>query len=358
MSVSPWEKAEIPHVSLGYPEAVFGLGEQTEELQGAEHMAARVAVQHRIAQTPVQLLDMGIITDITWPGRVSANDMIASGLTSQETIDDAARRINEFYVPVNPVAKTRCIDGRHDPQLDEANLGPQVPGGAPGAALAYRLGVDKDDLTRGTFLADAENMIGNYTRLGFAPGGHRDKHSENDELLVGCGAIDGMDQIVKTMTEPTTVDDHKRVVRDLMGPFWDRDNYLRVMGAAVVVNGRSEEYFRDRQAVIDILEKKAKGSVAVLEGDHQECLVAVNMVPDTTLASNRFSESFGGIQAFGYDLWRSLQMANKIMPRPDQAQDRQRFVMARVMSTVATLMALTDGSQRLVVRMPESQDKS
>ena len=58
------------------------------------------------------------------------------------------------------------------------------------------------------------------------------------------------------------------------------------------------------------------------------------------------------MQAFGYDLWRSKQMAEKLLPYPDQAVDRQRFVMARVMSTVATLMALTDGSQRLVLRLP------
>lgn len=74
------------------------------------------------------------------------------------------------------------------------------------------------------------------------------------------------------------------------------------------------------------------------------------MIAGTTLASNRLADTFEGIQAFGHDLWRSMEMADKLMPRPDQIQDRERFVMARVMSTVATLMALTDGSQRLVIR--------
>jgi hypothetical protein len=297
------------------------------------------------------LIDYGVLSDITWPGSVSATIMIANGKTGEASLSEAIKRLNEFYVEVSHSARTRCIDGRHDPELDEKKLGAQVPGGAPGAALAYRLGVDKDDLTRGTFLVDAEEMIARYLRLGFAPGGHRDDHSAG-KSAVGCGAIDGMDVILATMMRPDLVDDHKRVVKELMGPLFNRDNYLRNMGAAAVLNGRSEDYFRGREAIIDILEKRVKNSIATLKGEHQECLVVVNFVPGTTLASNRLSDTFGGLQAFGYDLWRSMQMAEKIMPRPDQIEDRERFIMARVMSTVATLMALTDGSQRLVLRMP------
>lgn len=300
------------------------------------------------------LIDCGVLSDIQWPGKVSARVLIDTKKTSEATLNEATQRLNEFYVPVAPTARTRCIDGRHDPELDEKKLGAQVPGGAPGAALAYRLGVDKDDLTRGTFLVDAEEMIGRYLRLGFAPGGHRDEHSAG-KASVGCGAIDGMDVILATMMRPDLVDDHKRVVKELMGGLFNRDTYLRNMGAAAVLNGRSEDYFKGREGIIDILEKRVKNSIATLKGEHQECLVVVNFVPGTTLASNRFSETFGGIQAFGYDLWRSMQMAEKIMPRPDQQEDRKRFIMARVMSTVATLMALTDGTQKFIIRMPAEE---
>ena len=199
-------------------------------------------------------------------------------------------------------------------------------------------------------MVDAEEMISRYLRLGFAPGGHRDEHSVG-KLLAGCGAIDGMDVILATMMRPDLVDDHKRVVKELLGADFDRDAYLRNMGAATVLNGRSAEYFKGREDIIDILEKRVKNSIATLKGDHQECIVAVNCVPGTTLSSNRLSDTFN-IQTFGYDIWRSQQMALKIMPRPDQAEDRKRFIMARVMSTVATLMALTDGTQRFVLRMP------
>lgn len=296
-----------------------------------------------------RVIDCGMLSDIQWPGVVSAQKLIDKKETSKKTIDEAIAKLNDFYIAVNQSAKTRCIDGRHDPQLDEANLGPQVPGGAPGAALAYRLGVDEDDLTRGTFLSDAESMIGHYIRLGFAPGGHRDEHSLG-KSTVGCGAIDGMDKILMTMTDLNLVDDHKRVVKLLLGKQFNRDIYLRIMGAAVLVNGRSEDYFRGREEIIDILEKRANKSISTLKGDHRECIVVVNLVPNTTLSSNHLTKSYKGIQAFGYDLWRSMEIATKLLPRPDQIEDRDRFIMARVMSTVATLMALTDGTQRLVIR--------
>ncbi len=320
-----------------------------------ERQSTRAKIKQEAPRAPVgSIIDCGALSenDVPWPGVVSARGMIANKKIDRALIDEALRKMNSFYVVVDEAAKTRCIDGRHDPELDESHLGTQVPGGAPGAALAYRLGVDKDDLTRGTFLADAEAMISSFLRHGLAPGGHRDDGQQAGTLGVGCGAIDAMDRILATMTDPALVDDIKRTVKVIMGSQFDRDVFLRVMGAAVVVNGRSEEYFRGREKVLDILAERASNSVATLNGQHQEGLVVVNLVQGTTLASNRFAQSFNGMQAFGYDLWRSLQMAQKILPHPDSEIDRQRFVMARVMTTVATLMALTDGSQRLVLRLP------
>lgn len=326
-------------------------------LRGVEVMGKLAVSAEAHKQSESEIIDCGALSDIEWPGKVSARTLVETGTTTPEIINQAIDQIDTYYVPVDPTAKTRCIDGRHDPELKETHLGPQVPGGAPGYALAYRLGVDKDDLTRGTFLTDAEAMVSNFLRLGFAPGGHRDEHSEGT-LQVGCGAIDGMASILETMTRPALVDDHKRVVKLLMGGTFDRDTYLRVMGAAVVVNGRSDDYFDGREAVIDMLEKRSKKSIATLKGSHQEGIVSVNLVPGTTLSSNHFSKDFDGMQAFGYDLWHSIQMAGKLMPRPEQTVDRQRFIMARVMSTVATLMALTDGTQRLILRLPGINEES
>lgn len=292
--------------------------------------------------TNTQIIDLGKLSGKQWPGHVSAEGSTVS-------VDQVMSTLDNYYVAESPTAKTRCIDGRNDPQLDEAHLGAQVPGGAPGAALAYRLGVDRDDLTRGTFYNDAESMIDSFLRLGLSPGGHRDTQSTGD--LVGCGAIDGMDAILANLTNSDLIEDHKRLVRALLGDEFNRDHYLRVLGAGLVLRSRSDDYFRARGTILDLLEQKAPGSVSTLDGTHNEGLMIVNFVPGTTLASNRFTEE-NDIQAFGYDLWRSKQLARSLFPLPAQQVDYERFVMARVMITIATLMTLTDGTQRLLVRLP------
>lgn len=294
----------------------------------------------------IELIDLGRLSEHAWHGKVSAKDM-------QVHPAELLGSLEQYYVPTKDGAKTRCIDGRHDPKFDESNLGPQVPGGAPGAALAYRLGVDKDDLTRGTFYNDAEAMIDSYLRLGLAPGGHRDDSSSGE--VVGCGAIDGMDAILANMTNPDLVEDHKRLVKTLLGRDFNRDNYLRVLGAGLVLRSRSHGYFAGRGEILNLLEEKAPGSVSTLEGHHQEALVVVNFVSNTTLASTRFADAHGGMQAFGYDIWRSKQLARSLFPLPEQVIERDRFVMARVMITIATLMTLTDGSQRIFLRIPIEQ---
>jgi hypothetical protein len=296
------------------------------------------------------VIDCGKLSNKKWPGGVSAKGV------ANEKLDTAIERLNEFYVPVNPKAKTRCIDGRHDPELNEDNLGPQVPGGAPGAALAWRLGVDEGSIEAATFLLDAERMIDEFERRGFAPGGHRDEYSIGNEHAAGCGAIDGMDKVIDAMMRH--LDDHKRLVRTLLGNSefneygFNKHIYREMLGGAALVNFESKRYFAGREKIIDSLEKRHPNSIATLVGAHKEALVVVNLVPNTTLASNRFAEEFGGMQAFGYDLWRSLEMAKSLIPRDEDERLRHNFVTARVMTSVATLMALTDGTQRLALRTP------
>lgn len=292
---------------------------------------------------PSRVVSLGLLSDATWPGALTAR---GAALELAEVIGG----LDPYYVQVDPRAPTRCIDGRHDPDLDEAALGPQVPGGAPGSALAYRLGVDKDDLTRGTFAGDAEMMIESYLRLGLSPGGHRDDVGTGDQ--VGCGAIDGLHEVLECMIDPGLVEDHKRLVRTIMDTAFNRDHYLRVLGAGLVLRSRSAAYFQGRGEILDLLARKAPQSVSVLEGQHQEALVVVNLVPGSTLSSNRFSQDHGGAQAFGYDLWRSRQLVDMLFPLPSHQVDRERFIHARVMITIATLMALTDGSLPLLLRLP------
>lgn len=324
-------------------------------------MLVERAVADRIVD--IEVNDIGQLSSERWEGPVSADELIRQDEVDGLLIDSAAKRINDFYVPVGSTALTRCIDGRHDPDLQESNLGPQVPGGVAGAALAHKIGVDTGDARGGSFLTDANFMIKKFLRHGLSLGGHRDEHSEGTDA-VGCGAIDAMHKAVEAMANPSLHHDHKELVVEIMGTdptspiHFDRDIYMRNMGIASFVHASSESYFRGREAIMDTLDKhQPGGSVPVLKGHHKECLFVVNMVPDETLSSNRFAEEFKGMQAFGYDVWRSLQMAETILPGRDQELDRRRFVTARIMTTIATLMALTDGSQRLIIRKPIMEEE-
>jgi hypothetical protein len=295
---------------------------------------------------PVQTSVMGRLAERAWPGALTV-----TGIEGVEDLD--VDGLDRYYVPVVQQAPTRCIDGRHDPRLDEAVLGPQVPGGSPGAALAHRLGVHRDDLARGTFLEDAETMLGFHRRLGLLPGGHRDDHEHRD--TVGCGAIDAMPAALDCLIDPSLVADHQRLVHAVLGADFDRDHYLRILGAGLVLRGHGEEYFAGRGRILDVLERTVPNSVTVLQGRHREAWVVVNLVAGTTLSSNRFAADHGGLQAFGYDPWWSRYLADRLFPLPSQRLDRERFVHARAMLAVATLMALTDGSLSLVVRRPGSR---
>lgn len=304
-----------------------------------------MTIQDEPSNEVIEYIDLGRLSLDTWPGAVTARDGVAVST-------DMVARLDDFYVPVEAHAATRCIDGRHDPKLNEKHLGPQMPGGAPGAALAYRLGVDDSDLTKATFFDDAESMIDLFLRLELSPGGHKDDQAS--EGRVGCGALDSMSAIVENMTAPRLVEDHKRLVKTLLADDFSRDDYLRVLGAALVLRSRSDEYFRDNTRVIDTLEQKAPGSVSTLEGSHEEAYVLVNLVENTTFSSNQFSSEFG-VQAFGYDLWRSKQLAERLFGVSQSGVSYSRFIHARVMITIATLMTLTDGSQRIIVRLKRQQ---
>lgn len=311
-----------------------------------------IGVRTELAQAHagVEIVDHGRMTNEEWPGKVSADEALADLSLDRGEIRRAVDRLDEFYVPVGELAVTRCIDGRHDPDLDESNLGPQVPGGVAGATLAYKIGVDESDARAGSFLTDAESMIKTFLRHELPLGGHRDEHSIDSDSSIGCGAIDAMNTAVEAMANPDLHHDHKQLVLEIMGDDFDRDIYMRNMGIAGFVHASSANYFRGREAVMDTLEKHSGGPVPVLKGNHREGLFVVNKVPDTTFASNRFAEEFGGLQAFGYDLWRSQQMAEIILPGKAHEDERRKFVTARVMTTVATLMALTDGTQQFIIR--------
>ncbi len=279
-----------------------------------------------------------------WLGGISATKMVHDGVTTVDAISVAAGTLKSYFIKADLSCDVRCIDGRCSGMEDAAHLGPQLPGGTPGSGLAYRLGVIRDHLELGKFCDDAQYMLAAFERAGIKPGDHRDDHGHG----VGCGAIDKMDLALKAMVDSSLVRDHERLVRLLLGDTFNEEMYLHVMGAAVMIEGRADEYFEGRDKSVEMLEERIHHKVPVLHGEHQECFVIINLVEDTTFDNKRFAEDYHGMQAFNYDFWQTLKGADAIFGKG--TRERDLFVTARAMTAVATLMVLTDGTQRLIVR--------
>ena len=295
------------------------------------------------------LINHGRLSDVCWPGKISLNSFLGSGLATKDQIDSLISNIEKYFVKVNTKANTRCIDGRYDPEFDADNLGPQVPGGSIGATLAYRLSAGRDKLLESNFATDADDMIGRLATINLKPGGHRDNHADC-KSAVGCGAIDKMNQAVHLLSDSQYTKSIHDLSKALIGSSFNEDNFYQILGEATLLNSQSEKYFENRLNSIKDLEKKAKNSIATLIGEHRECLVIANYVSGTTLAENNLLKDFEGVQVFNYDVWRSLDLADKLFPKIKDKKNKELFIMARAMTAIATLMCLTDGSQTLLTR--------
>ncbi len=306
-------------------------------------------MDNTLTSTSASISNLGPLSDLCWPGKISARLLIKEGVAHEDQIKDLIKNINNYYHPTNVAAKTRCIDGRFDPDFTLKELGPQVPGGSVGATLAYRLSAGRTSLVNSNFTDDAELMFKNLAKLNITPGAHRDEHADGINA-VGCGAIDKMSLAVDLLSDKKYVNAIYELSKAMIGDGFKDDNFYNVIGAAVTLNARSSDYFGNRLLSFDKLEEHVTNSVATLLGNHQECIVVANYVNNTTLAANVLLEDYNGIQVFNYDVWRTLDLADKLFPAKSSANDKDLFIMARAMTAVATLMCLTDGSQTLLIR--------
>lgn len=295
-----------------------------------------------------KIKQLGSLTNQQWPGKISLGGLIDKKKLTEDQIEKIVSRIDRYYVPTHKKAPLRCIDGRKDPELEPTKLGPQVPGGIGGDSLAYRL-TACPDLESGDFIDDSIEMIKLTKELDYKAGGHCDDHCDK-RTNTGCGAVDKMDQVIKTLISADMVIDHYLLVQKLMGDSFKQSTYLKILGSATLLNSRLSSYLSRRPEILNYLQKNASESVNTVTGEHQECLLVINTVSGTTFNPNSFIDENNGIQAFNYDIWWTLEFAEAIMPGSDNATKRAEFIHARIMTAVATAMVLTDGSQRLIVR--------
>ncbi len=324
-----------------------------------------------------------------WTGVISKDTLTINDPEAGKLIEAALEPSNleKYFVPANTGARTRCIDGRLldgyltddgliNPELAERDLGPQVPGGTPAAALVHRV-IKRDWAENPTLGNDIRDISKMYSEHGIRMGGHIDEHKQDHPYDSGCGAIDNMPQIMQRITSLSAIGELKGLVRALMGDAFDADLYDMVEGRIRLLESMQRTYFGEYEqkdgekeyefkkeaiAVLNENAEKEHHPVAKLTGSHQEVALVVNLVPETTFDRDRFwAANQGRVQLFNYDLWRSEEFAQILYPvdimrqtpaENDKRQLEQRlFLTARIMYAVATSMVLTDGSLDIILRI-------
>ena len=293
-----------------------------------------------------------------WKGKIS------SAGVSEKRMRELVKKIDRYYVPADPEAPTQCIDGRPGTEKDRPH-GAKIPGGTAGVAFAVAILGAKSLREGKTFVKDFARLLRRYKKEGYPIGGHVDDHAHTG---IGCGAIDRMPDVLDTMQEPAFAG----AVEGYLSSVLEADEYIPGLVGALIKNAkkvqrRKDSYFGDGygKGTRDALKTVGgENAVETLTGGHQEALLVINLVPGTTLNRDAFSSSnTDGAQAFNYDFWAVRQEAERLYPLrknpkglyPDGADvetrnKRLQFVIVSLMIAVATMMQLSDGSTRLIVR--------
>lgn len=328
-------------------------------------------------------LDGGNSNPNVWRGKISARLNVIKerfGLINREAARDKLNELKEtvqqFYVMANTDAVVRCIDGRGEEATvpDGTNLGPQVPGGTAVTSLDYRLSIGLS--AEATIESDAEEYRSLLEELGlpYIPGGHEDEHNATDPENTGCGAIDKMLEILKSMGEyelNKPGNRHYRVydyAKSIASPYMDETDFeqtfqdIQLKLQALHGPHFHDRYFQKEEATglyrfrSGILSKVKEGgqrrgrkTVERLVGAHNEVFLLINHVKGETFDRDGFAaETDGKAQAFNYDVWVMAQRAEEVFP--DDPEKQRTLILTNIMYAVGTAMALTDGSLELGTR--------
>lgn len=294
-------------------------------------------------------------------GHISLADRLETGELSTETVTHALGVLAESYVQThsNVGAQVRCIDGRqaagyddNDAEMFTREQGPQIPGGSPIQAVAYRLAFGGSD---GSYYTknlgeDMHESAEKMEKLGFLPGDHIDDKDRHDGTT-GCRAIDGVEEHTSGINFKT-VHEVESVLQALMGNDFNARDFDHVIASSMRMAAAQEHYFIDKKAIIKELVEQNPDGAPVLVGDHKEIIAAINLCEGETLHRDHFSSRMDGqVQVFGYDAWYTFKAAKALFPY--DLEQQSRYIHARLALAVTALMDLTDGSLQLVVRTPK-----
>jgi hypothetical protein len=255
----------------------------------------------------------------------------------QAQLSEVLRRIRgtEFFVLVSNSIPSHCIDGRPG----AFGFAPNSAGGTESLMVADDLTTQRFAATYGTTLEAYTNTV-RYLDSNLLPvGGHTDDHSGVDKS--GCGANDRLPEIYAKIASQGDI---VRRLPEAIGIRVDDTTH-----ALLVDNARVRTEFSSGAEILEALTYTAGDeTVDALSGDHQEVVVVVNFVPQTTLNRAALDAAFDGMfQAFNVDVWSFAIAANAIAI--DSAEITSKIV-ALAYYNIATALVLCGPEMPVIIR--------
>jgi hypothetical protein len=312
------------------------------------------------------------------------NGMIDAGYV--ENPETEAEKVREFIKPINNGVPSGCIDGRKVLwTLDRNNnveLRPCVAGGAgiTAYAAAELVGLFSDyDKTspaeRYELTVEMLECRTDNTSHSVVPGGHCDQGaltSNFNEGKTGCGAADqfainianlGDTPIIYTDKEGIVhTETNEEIARRLsfikstliaiLGELFDEVAYSEMIVRAGELNHNGTFDKWSGVSMIEVLRKRGDRTITVLEDDHRgvhghrEWLVAVNMIPETTIDQNAYSAASDDKQVFDVDGWYIGKLADSLT---DDKNTWLALRQAGLAYQLGTYYTLANGTQRAAI---------
>ena len=280
-----------------------------------------------------------------WEGKISLDNRVKSGEIDNDYLESIPALVNRFYIPVSAGAALRCVDGSSLQGYDKNSalsharpLGPQIQGGIAGAAQAMRLWLGPSPNT--TLLTDIDKCNDEYLR-DYLPGDHT--YDIVGEDLTGCGAIDQYATKLSFLTDPPK----QQAIRDISEAILASGNKVAPVGAyeRIIKNAtalrKSDGYLPPAKDTLTKIRSLNPNGIEVLVRPHPEASVTINWVADTTHDRDAYNaETDSKVGNFNLDAWAIFE------------EFGPEIGYATIVDAVATKMAITDGSQLLLIRSP------
>lgn len=199
---------------------------------------------------------------------------------------------------------------------------------------------------------DGETLVDDWRKTaqtldanGIEYGGHTDSHTEAPNC--GCGALDKSVAIIGLAVSYRS--EINELVKNLKGQNFNQVAFDDAMDTLTAIS-QNDQYTQGAsgQVAIRILEENG-AVIKELGGQHNEVAIVRNHVPGTTFDQARLNaETDDKTQVFVDDVWRREVLAASLGGGHDDLIARADH--AGEIITIATTIALTDGSQAIYQR--------